>query len=82
MMDDRDDQMVMTMKRELTGLQKAGYVAVGAFLGIPGVLLSSLCNLNAPYRPDCTKFSLIGLAIWAVLGVVGTLVRLPFAVLY
>lgn len=55
---------------------------MGAFLGILGVLLSSLCNLNAPYRPDCTKFSCIGLVVWAVLGVIETLMKMPVAVLY
>lgn len=30
-----NDELTMTMKRELTGTQKAGYVLVGAFLGIP-----------------------------------------------
>lgn len=77
-----NDELTMTMKRELTGTQEAGYVLVGAFLGIPGVLLSSLCNLNAPYRPDCTKFSCIGLVVWVMLGVIETLMKMPVAVLY
>lgn len=80
-MEDKNDQMLMTMKRELGTGQKLGYIFVGAFGGIAGVLLASLCNINAPYRSDCTKFALIGLAVWAVVQVVDTLLQLPAAVL-
>lgn len=76
-----DDQMLMTMKRELTSAQKAGYCFVGIFLGVGGVLLASLCNLNAPYRPDCTRFALVGLVIKAVFTVISYFIALPFAFL-
>lgn len=80
-MGNQGDEMVMTMRRELDGRQKAGYLLVGVFLGVGGVLLASLCNLNAPYRSDCTKFSAIGLGVGMVLSAFGTLLNLPLAAL-
>lgn len=80
-MDDKNDQMLMSMKRELSTAQKAGYFFVGMFGGVTGALLASLCNLNAPYRSDCTKFSLIGLAVWVVVQLVNALLQLPAALL-
>lgn len=45
--------------------------------------LASLCNIDAPYRSDCTKFALIGLGIRIALSVIGYIAMLPFtAMLY
>lgn len=75
-MENQNDQMLMTMRRELTGGQKAGYFFAGLLGGVGIAILASLCNINAPYRSDCTKFSLIGV-------VCAVLASLPFAaVLY
>ena len=55
--DSRNDQMLMTMERELTGSQKAGFFFLGFFGGIIGVLAASLMNINAPYRPEGTRMA-------------------------
>lgn len=78
-MENQNDQMLMTMRRELTGGQKAGYFFVGLLGGVGCAILASLCNINAPYRSDCTKFSLIGVGIGIVLSGIGTIAALPFA---
>lgn len=46
------DQMLMTMERELTSGQKAGFFFLGFLGGIAGILAASLMNINAPYRPE------------------------------
>ena len=43
------DQMLMTMERELTSGQKAGFFFLGFLGGIAGILAASLMNINAPY---------------------------------
>lgn len=78
-MENQNDQMLMTMRRELTGGQKAGYFFAGLLGGVGCAILASLCNINAPYRSDCTKFSLIGVGIGIVLSGIGTIAALPFA---
>ena len=49
------DQMLMTMERELTSGQKAGFFFLGFLGGIAGILAASLMNINAPYRPEGTN---------------------------
>ena len=67
----------------LTGAQKAGYLFAGLLGGAGCAILASLCNIDAPYRSDCTKFALIGLGIRIALSVIGYIAMLPFtAMLY
>lgn len=71
------DQMLMTMERELTSGQKAGFFFLGflGFLGgIAGILAASLMNINAPYRPEGTKMAAFGFATGFVLGILIALV--------
>lgn len=65
----KSDQLLITMRNGLTTGQKAGYFFAGCFGGIPCAILASLCNLNAPYRSDCTRFAVIGAVTGAVLTV-------------
>ena len=60
-MENQNDQVLVTRKTELTGAQKAGYLFAGLLGGAGCAILASLCNIDAPYRSDCTKFALIGL---------------------
>ena len=74
---------LVTRKTELTGAQKAGYLFAGLLGGAGCAILASLCNIDAPYRSDCTKFALIGLGIRIALSVIGYIAMLPFtAMLY
>lgn len=59
-------------------------VGFAGLLGGAGcAILASLCNIDAPYRSDCTKFALIGLGIRIALSVIGYIAMLPFtAMLY
>ena len=43
--------------------------------------MASLCNMDAPYRSDCTKFALIGLGIRIALSVIGYIAVLPLLAL-
>lgn len=61
-MENQNDQVLVTRKTGLTGAQKAGYLFAGLLGGAGCAILASLCNIDAPYRSDCTKFALIGLA--------------------
>lgn len=47
-----------------TGGQKAGWFFVGMLLGIPGILVASLCNVSHPDRSTATKMAAIGVAAW------------------
>lgn len=60
--DSGKDQMLMTMERELTSGQKAGFFFLGFLGGIAGILAASLMNINAPYRPEGTKMAALGFA--------------------
>lgn len=71
MMENQNDQVLVTRKTELTGAQKAGYLFAGLLGGAGCAILASLCNIDAPYRSDCTKFALIGLGIRIALSVIG-----------
>lgn len=59
-MENQNDQVLVTRKTGLTGAQKAGYLFAGLLGGAGCAILASLCNIDAPYRSDCTKFALIG----------------------
>lgn len=82
-MENQDGQVLVTRRTGLTGGQKAGYLFAGLLGGAGCAILASLCNMDAPYRSDCTKFALIGLGIRVALSVIGYLAMLPFtAMLY
>lgn len=68
------DQMLMTMERELTSGQKAGFFFLGFLGGVAGILAASLMNINAPYRPEGTKMAAFGFATGFVLGILIALV--------
>ena len=59
-MENQNDQVLVTRKTELTGAQKAGYLFAGLLGGAGCAILASLCNIDAPYRSDCTKFAAAG----------------------
>ena len=63
------------------GGQRAGYLFAGLLGGAGCAILASLCNMDAPYRSDCTKFALIGLGIRIALSVVGYIAMLPLLAL-
>ena len=77
-MENQNDQVLVTRKTELTSAQKAGYLFAGLLGGAGCAILASLCNIDAPYRSDCTKFALIGLGIRIALSVIGYIAMLPF----
>lgn len=82
-MENQGGQVLVTRRTVLTGGQKAGYLFAGLLGGAGCVLLASLCNMDAPYRSDCTKFASIGLGLRVALSVIGYIVMLPFtAMLY
>lgn len=80
-MENQNDQVLVTRKTELTGAQKAGYLFAGLLGGAGCAILASLCNIDAPYRSDCTKFALIGLGIRIALSVIGYIAMLPCPVM-
>lgn len=80
-MDDRrDGQMLMTMERDLTGSQKAGFFFLGFLGGIVGILATSLMNTNAPYRHEGTKMAALGFVTALALGALVALMGCVFAV--
>ena len=58
--------------QQLTGGMKFAWAVIGALLGIPGVVLAWVCNVDKipAVKNDAVKFSVIGFAIWIALGVV------------
>ena len=48
----------------LSGVQKAAWFFIGMFVGIAGILIASMCNIDKPYRSECTKWSVIGCFFW------------------
>lgn len=50
----------MQPQQMLTTAQKIGWLFVGIFIGIAGILIASLTNIDKPYRSDATKFAIIG----------------------
>ena len=54
---------------------KFGWFVVGALVGIPGILIAWLANVDKfpQVKSDAIKFSVIGLVVWAVLWVLASL---------
>ncbi|MGN0301685.1 MAG: hypothetical protein ACI4BI_02280 [Anaerotardibacter sp.] len=50
----------VTPQTELTSAQKTGWFFVGVLIGVAGILIASLTNIDKPYRSDCTKYAVIG----------------------
>ena len=50
----------------LSGAQKAAWFFIGMFVGIAGILVASMANMDKPYRSDCTKWAAIGCFFWLV----------------
>lgn len=63
------------------GRSEGGHLFAGLLGGAGCAILASLCNMDAPYRSDCTKFALIGLGIRIALSVVGYIAMLPLLAL-
>ncbi len=55
----------------LSGGMKFGWFVIGALVGIPGIILAWLVNVDKlpQVKNDAVKFSVIGFAVWVVLGV-------------
>lgn len=53
-----------------TGGQKAGWFFVGLSLGIPGIIIASLANVNHPDRSTATKMAAIGMGVEVALIVI------------
>ena len=55
---------------QLTGGMKFAWLVVGALLGIPGIIIAWLVNVDKmpQVKSDALKFSIIGFVIWVVLG--------------
>ncbi len=55
---------------QLTGGMKFAWVVVGALLGIPGIIIAWLVNVDKmpQVKSDALKFAIIGFVIWMVLG--------------
>ncbi|MDR0513829.1 MAG: hypothetical protein LBG81_01530 [Coriobacteriaceae bacterium] len=60
------------MNQELSGGAKVGYFALGFLLGLIGVLIAFLVNKDKEQKikSDALKFSIIGLVVTFVLGIV------------
>ncbi|MDJ1649853.1 MULTISPECIES: spore coat protein SP96 [Gordonibacter] len=56
---------------ELTGGMKFGWFAVGALLGIPGIVISWLVNVDKlpQVKSDALKWTIIGFVAWIVIQV-------------
>lgn len=57
---------------QLTGGMKFAWLVVGALLGIPGIIISWLVNVDKmpQVKSDALKFAVIGFVIWIVLQVI------------
>lgn len=66
-------------QQQLSGGAKFGYLALGFFLGLIGVLIAWLTSKDkgSAYKSGAIKFSVIGFVIVLVLGIVFTLVITP-----
>ena len=55
---------------QLTGGMKFAWLAVGALMGIPGIIIAWLVNVDKmpQVKSDALKFAIIGFVIWIVLG--------------
>ena len=56
---------------QLTGGMKFGWFVVGALMGIPGIVISWLVNVDKlpQVKSDALKWTIIGFAVWIVLGI-------------
>ncbi len=56
---------------KLSGGMKFGWFIVGALVGIPGILIAWLANVDKypQVKTDAVKFAIIGFVIWALLWV-------------
>ena len=54
---------------QLSGGMKFGWFVIGVLVGIPGILIAWLANVDKlpQVKADAVKFSAIGLVVWAVL---------------
>ncbi len=57
---------------QLTGGMKFAWLVVGALLGIPGIIIAWLVNVDKmpQVKSDALKFAIIGFVIWIVLGII------------
>ena len=55
---------------QLTGGMKFAWVVIGALMGIPGIIIAWLVNVDKmpQVKSDALKFAVIGFVIWIVLG--------------
>ncbi len=54
-----------------TGLQKFGWLLIGMFGGLLGILVASMTNVGHPNRSDATRMAVIGLLVAMALGLLG-----------
>ncbi|MBC2888282.1 spore coat protein SP96 [Gordonibacter massiliensis (ex Traore et al. 2017)] len=56
---------------QLTGGMKFGWFVVGALMGIPGIVISWLVNVDKlpQVKSDALKWTIIGFVVWIVLGI-------------
>lgn len=56
----------------LSGGMKFGWFVIGALLGIGGIVLSWLVNVDKipQVKSDALKWSIIGFVVWIVLGII------------
>lgn len=61
---------------QLTGGMKFGWFVVGALLGIGGIVLSWLVNVDKlpQVKSDALKWTIIGFVVWIVLGIILSMV--------
>lgn len=67
---------VAPVATELSGGMKFGWLVIGAFMGISGILLAWLTNAGNPQKmkSDAIKFAIIGLVINIVLIFLGSMI--------
>ena len=55
---------------QLTGGMKFAWLVVGALMGIPGIIIAWLVNVDMmpQVKSDAVKFSIIGFVIWIAIG--------------
>ena len=61
---------------QLTGGMKFAWLVVGALLGIPGIIIAWLVNVDKmpQVKSDALKFAIIGFVIWIALGIIFSLI--------
>lgn len=69
---------------QLTGGMKFGWFVVGALMGIPGMIIAWLVNVDKmpQVKSDAIKWAVIGFVVWIVLGlIIGFFVGMAFTAL-